>query len=144
MNSNEVWARCADCGNTLRSFKGKRRVRLVCNGRLKSGDCTQPSTLLEVYEQQLRAYLSVFTIPVDYQEKILEAQRKLQSAYDVEKQRAALQARLGRVKELYEWGHKTKEEYFAGCVAIRRELRQLQPLQPQSYALEKLADFLRT
>lgn len=78
-------ARCADCGNTLRSFKGKRRVRLVCNGRLKSGDCTQPSTLLEVYEQQLRAYLSVFTIPVDYQEKILEAQRKLQSAYAVEK-----------------------------------------------------------
>ena len=61
----------------------------------------------------------------------------------MEKQRAVLQARLGRVKELYEWGHKTKEEYFADCVAIRRELRQLQPIQPQSHALEKLADFLK-
>ncbi|MFC1938371.1 recombinase zinc beta ribbon domain-containing protein [Chloroflexota bacterium] len=136
-------ARCADCGNTLRSFKGKRRVRLVCNGRLKSGDCTQPSTLLEVYEQQLRAYLHAFTVPVDYQEKILEAQRKLQSAYDVEKQRATLQARLNRIKELYEWGHKTKEEYLTDCVSIQREIRQLQPLKRKPLALENLADFLK-
>jgi hypothetical protein len=136
-------ARCADCGSTLRSFQGKRRVRLVCNGRLKSGECTQPSTLLEVYEQQLRAYLSVFTIPEDYQAKILEAHSKLQSTYDVDKQRASLQTKLNRVKELYKWGHGTKEEYFANYVALQRELRHLKSNEPKPEMLEKFAEFLK-
>ena len=62
---------------------------------------------------------------------------------DILKQGEALQARLGRVKELYEWGHKTKDEYFTDCVAIQRELKQLKPFQPQPHALENLADFLK-
>ncbi len=136
-------ARCADCGSTLRSFQGKKRVRLVCNGRLKSGDCTQPSTLLEVYEQQLRAYLSVFSIPEDYQEQILEAHSQLQSVYDTDKQRASLQTKLKRLKELYKWGHETKEEYFTNYTALQRELRQLKSNVPNPEMLEKFVEFLK-
>lgn len=58
-------ARCAQCGSTLRSFKGTGRVRLVCNGRIKGGNCTQPSTALDIYEKQLIAYLASFHIPHD-------------------------------------------------------------------------------
>lgn len=80
-------ARCVQCGSTLRAFKGRGRVRLICNGRIKIGDCTQPSTYLDVYEQQLIAYLASFQIPQDYQEKILDMHRKLNSTYDQEKKK---------------------------------------------------------
>ncbi len=39
------------------------------------------------------AYLKIFSIPDDYQEKILEAHRKLDQAYGINKQRTALQTR---------------------------------------------------
>ncbi len=68
-------ARCGECGSTLRSFRGRGRVRLACNGRLKAGDCGQASTFLEFYEQQLADYLRAFTVPADYQKKILDAHR---------------------------------------------------------------------
>ncbi|MFC1864789.1 recombinase zinc beta ribbon domain-containing protein [Chloroflexota bacterium] len=37
-------ARCADCGSTMRTFKGRGRVRTVCNGRIKTGDCNTSQT----------------------------------------------------------------------------------------------------
>jgi hypothetical protein len=119
-------------------------VRLACNGRLKDANCSQPSAALDIYEQQLLGYLKAFHIPDDYQEKILEAHRKLQSACDVERQRSTLQTRLERIKELYEWGHKTKEQYLADYVDIQRELQQLPPDQPhEGEVLEKIASFLK-
>ncbi|MBI4286469.1 MAG: recombinase zinc beta ribbon domain-containing protein [Chloroflexi bacterium] len=135
-------ARCADCGSTLRSFKGRGRVRLACNGRLKGGQCTQPSTFLDIYEEQLVAYLKAFSIPDDYQGKILEAHRKLDQAYDVKKQRATLESRLQKLTDLYEWGHKTKEKYLAEYAAVQRELQQLAPVESKKGMLEKLAIFL--
>ena len=75
---------------------------MVCNGRIKHGNCSQPSTYLDVYEEQLLVYLRAFHIPEDYQERILEAHCKLQSAYDTDKQKLGLEARLKRIKELYE------------------------------------------
>ena len=92
------------------------------------------------------AYLKAFTIPEDYQEKIIEAHRKLESAYadgDIERQRAILETRLQRVKDLYEWGHKSKQEYLADYSAIRRDLQQLAPMEPQVNVLDKLVLFLR-
>ena len=81
-----------------------------------------------MYEQQLIEYLSCFHIPEDYQHRILEVHRKLQSAYDdVTKQRAALERRLQRVKELYKWGHKSKEEYWADYNTIQIQLQSLAP-----------------
>ena len=135
--------RCAECGSTLRSFKGRGRVRLACNGRLKTGTCSQPSTFLDVYEEQLMAYLKRFNIPDDYQKQILDNQRKLESAYDVGKERDALEARLEKIKELYEWGYKTKEEYLKDYGAIRRELQQLAPVETKTDTLEKLATFVK-
>jgi hypothetical protein len=137
-------ARCYDCGSTMRTFTGRGRIRLVCNGRIKSNKCSQPSTFLDVYEQQLLDYLKAFHIPEDYQEKIVEAQKKLHAAYDTERQRSALESRLQKVKELYEWGHKTKEEYLSDYAAIKRELQQLPSALPSDERiLDKLALFLK-
>ncbi len=50
-------------------------------------------------------YLNAFRIPEDYQRRILEDHRKLESACDgINKQKAALERRLQRAKELYEGG----------------------------------------
>ena len=136
-------ARCAECGRTLRSFKGRGRVRLVCNGRIKTGDCSQPSTFLDIYEQQLLAYLKAFHIPEDYQQKILDAHQKLQSVCDAEKQKSLLEARLKRLKELYKWGHVTQDEYLAEYREIENELKGLTPLKGGNEAMDRLASFLK-
>jgi hypothetical protein len=65
-------ARCAECGGTLRVLHAHGHIRLGCSTRLKGGNCSQVSGYLDVYEQQLQAYLEAFYIPQDYQEKILE------------------------------------------------------------------------
>jgi hypothetical protein len=97
-----------------------------------------------LYEQQLIEYLNSFHIPEDYQHRILEAHRKLQSAYDdVTKQKAALERRLQRAKELYEWGHKSKEEYWADYNMIQQQLQSLAPAKDQARGLERLALFLK-
>ncbi len=136
-------ARCSECGSTLRAFRSRGRVRMVCNGRIKYGECTEPSTYLDVYEQQFLAYLRAFHIPNDYQQKILQTHEKLQLTYDVETQGSKLKARLGKIKELYEWGHKTKEEYLADYAAIQTELQQLIPVKDKGKELERLASFLK-
>ena len=48
------------------------------------------------------------------------------------------------MKELYEWGHKTKAEYLADYAAIKRDLQQLPSALPADrQILEKLALFLK-
>jgi hypothetical protein len=92
----------------------------------------------------LVTYLRAFKIPEDYQERILEAHNKLKSAYqDIEKQRGLLEARLSRLKELYEWGHKTKTEYLTEYATVEKELKQLVPDNSDAEAIRKLALFLR-
>ena len=134
-------ARCVECGSTLRAFIARGRVRLVCNGRLNRGDCSQSSSFLDIYERQLRAYLDSFHIPEDYQKRILAEQRRLQSAYDINAQRKGLEAQLVKLTELYKWGHKTRSEYLAEYNAIKRRLNQLTPFDES--ILEKLAYFLQ-
>jgi hypothetical protein len=51
---------------------------------------------------------------------------------------------LQKTKELYQWGHTRKEEYLADYAAIRREIQQLPPAEPnQEGILKKLAVFLK-
>jgi hypothetical protein len=121
----------------------KGETRVYCAGRAQGLGCDCKGTFLKVYEAQTRWYLENFVIPEDYQEKILEAHRKLQSAYDdAGKRKATLEARLKRIKELYEWGHKPREEYLADYDAIQRELRTLTPVEDRSKELDKFAKFL--
>ena len=98
---------------------------------------------MDVYEAQLVWYLENFVIPEDYQVKILEAHRKLESAYDdTNKQKEALQASLKRLKELYRWGHISKGEYLSDYEDARRKLGKLAPAEDKSKLLERLAHFL--
>lgn len=137
--------RCTECGSTLRVYKGRGQPRLVCNGRIQGKECGQSSTFVDIYEEQLMAYLKAFHIPDDYQSRLLDAHRKLEAAYtegDIEKKKLMLENRLKRVTELYEWGHKNKEKYLTDYSAIQSELKQLSPEKPAEDILNRLAQFL--
>jgi site-specific DNA recombinase len=136
--------RCTPCGGTIRAFRSRDgRIRLQCANRVKNGTCTQPSAYLDVYERQLGEYLRAFHIPEDFQERILEAHLKLRSAYDeVEQDRAKLEGQLERLKDLYQLGHKSRQEYLADYTAIQRKLEALPEPSTDGEELEKLASFL--
>jgi len=50
---------------------------VYCRGRTQGADCNCKATFLEIYEAQIEWYLENFVIPEDYQERIIEAHRKL-------------------------------------------------------------------
>ena len=137
-------ARCALCGGTMRTFRSRDgRTRLQCANRVDNGTCSQPSAYLDVYECQLVEYLRAFHIPEDFQERILEAHLKLRSAYDeVERERVKLKGQLERIKDLYELGHKSRQEYLTDYTAITRKLEALPEPTLDEEELEKLAAFL--
>ena len=136
-------ARCASCLGSMRTFRAHGRIRLVCATRVKNNTCFQPSAYLDIYECHLLDYLKAFHISDDYQERILEAHLRLHSVYDnAEQQRAQLTGRLERIRDLYELGHKSREEYLADYNAIQRELEALPAANLDGDELERLASFL--
>jgi site-specific DNA recombinase len=140
--SGMLW--CGICKSKAGIHQGHNgKPRVYYRARAQGADCNCKATFLEIYEAQIEWYLENFVIPGDYQQKILEAHRKLEAAYDdIVKRRATLENRLARIKELYEWGHKPKDEYLADYDAIQRELRTLAAPIDKGKSLEKLAQFL--
>ena len=49
---------------------------------------------------------------------------------------------LQRLKDLYQWGHKSRQEYLNECAVIQRELDSLRPPANNGESLGKLAAFL--
>ena len=103
----------------------------------------QKSANLSVYEVQLLDYMRAFHIPQDYQARILEYQGKLEAAYsDAEDERSALESRLKRLRELYEWGDYTRAEYQGRRDEVFKQLEALSPSLQTTDHLDRLADFL--
>ena len=137
-------ARCYQCGATLRTMRNRGVARLVCNTRLKRGECSQKSARLDTYEAQLQDYLQAFHIPDDYREKLLDLQQKLTSAYDDTADRLKqLNAAKNRLKELYTWGDITRSDYLSQSRGIDDEIQSMKRPQNDDRSLGKLAQFLR-
>ena len=131
------------CGRVHTQYVYHGEPRLGCYNRQKGFGCPQKSASLSVYESQLLAYLTAFHIPEDYQEQILDAHRKLETAYnDQEDRKAKLERQMKRVKELYDWGDYTRAEYQARRDDILKQLRALTPRSDGAEHLERLAQFL--
>ncbi len=140
--SGLVW--CKYCNSKVhihQNSSGKPRV--YCGSKAKGFDCKSKSTFLEVYEAQIQWYLENFIIPEDYREKILEAHRKLEASYDdTINRRSTLERRLQKIKELYKWGHMSKDDYLADYSEIQKELKMLTIPDDKGKTLKKLACFL--
>ena len=136
-------ARCYGCGGKLRTMRNRGVARMVCNTRLKRGDCSQTSSRLDRYESQLLGYLEAFHIPDDYQEKLLATHRRQNSAHDdSELRRTRLLTALHRLRELYKWGDVTRKQYLSESREIDDELRSLKQPDTDSISMTKLAQFL--
>ena len=133
--------KCKGRVHTQYVYKGK--PRLGCFNRQKGWGCRQKSSKLSVYEAQVAAYIGAFHIPEDYQERILEYHRNLEAAYnDAEQERAVLESRLKRLRELYEWDDITKADYETRRDQALRQLETLVPVLGHTDHLDKLATFL--
>jgi len=136
---------CREKGRTGRihvTYSKDKVPRLGCYNRTKGWDCPQKSGRLDLYEDQIRAYLEIFHIPEDYQQRILEMHQKLQDTYDVGKEQKQLQAALGRLRGLYKWGDIDRDEYQREKVQIESQLTRIIPFQQSGETLQKLADYL--
>jgi len=143
-----VWSlsgilRCNRCGAKMHVQKSvKYGTRLICYGRSQTGQCNQPSLLAAIVETQIEAHLLSFTIPRDFHEKLLAADKHPGDSTDLPKKRAALETRLGRIRQLFEWADITESNYLKQRDKIQRELRELQPTFTQHARLEQLREFL--
>ena len=137
-------ARCARCGGSIRmqtSPKGKARV--YCASRTKNSGCDFGGTFLDVYERQIEWYLTTFFIPDDYQQRILEAHRKVTAAYnEIEDKCKELEASLTRLKDQYRWGHIGQVEYLKEYRETELQLKQFSPVASYEVNLKRLAEFL--
>lgn len=140
--SGLMW--CKHCGSKVHIHQNSiGKPRVYCGSKARGFDCRSRSTFLEVYEAQIQWYLKSFIIPEDYRERILEAHRKLETAYDdTIKRRDMLGRRLEKVKDMYKWGHMSKDEYLADYGEIQKELKMLTVPDDKGKTLEKLAHFL--
>lgn len=135
---------CWRCGGRIHTqFNYKGEPRLGCYNRQQRHNCPQRSASLSVYENQLEEYLKAFHIPEDYQELLLEAHRKLESAYsNLEEERTNLVGRLKRTKRLFELGDYTEAEYVARRDDLVRQMDALESAPDQTNHMNNLAEFL--
>ena len=89
-------------------------------------------------------FLEAFHIPEDYQEKLLETHRRLNAAYDdTESHRKRLLTALERLKEMYKWGDKSRDQYLAESREIEEELSSIERPAHNEDVISKLAQFLK-
>jgi Recombinase len=111
----------------------------------KARPCSNSMTRLAVYEEQIGGYLASFAIPADYRARLLAMVSALEPGADeATRQRRQLEGRLARLKDFYELGDKTRDQYTAERDALHRKLAALpRPVAPEAEQLEEMAAMLR-
>ena len=127
---------CQEQGRSMALHVGKTSketgsARFICRGKIQGFLCSQPSIDEALLEAQVTAFLETFTLPDDYQAKLVQLfqrERKrsaLTEQADPEMQRARLEARLERQRDMYDLGDWTKERYLQTRQKVLHELALL-------------------
>jgi site-specific DNA recombinase len=119
--------RCGKCGGKLHTYLSGGKPRVYCYSRDLLGGCGQTSAALAQLESQVEDFLEQLTIPDNYQEivvRALQAERP-EASENVAKHQQA-QARLRRVRDLYELGDLSRAEYETKRGALRAELAHME------------------
>lgn len=136
---------CHECEGRVGIMGGHNgKPRLRCRNRItKAKPCANSMTALEVYEEQIGAYLAAFQIPPDYQERLLAMVQAVEpDTADPERERRRIEARLDRIKELYDWGDYTRERYLGERAELQRQLSGLARAESPAGDLDVLATVL--
>jgi hypothetical protein len=125
-------ARCRRCHANMQGTSGGRdlKARYYCATRRANRSCDQPIIPAEQVEQQLAQFLTDFAPNEATQAEILHRLSNPTSTREdsqTTEHGAALEERLGRMRDLYELGDLHRTEYVARRDAINAELSALTP-----------------
>ena len=135
---------CGHCGGRMHiaSERGKN-ARIYCYNRRQGSDCPSKTTFLKHYEAQIADFLDTFSLPGDYQRRIMALyQRQAANRIDRSKQRQDVERRLKRIKDLYTWGDLDPADYQTQRDELTEELNALGFADEQNEALERTAELL--
>lgn len=123
---------CAECGNRLRGWIGKKEVRYYRDTATDKGHmCSQKQRIpAETIEGQIGEILTRLHLPDDWLERalILVGEDCDENAAR-EKKRASLETQLDRKRVLFELGDISEQTYRAERERIRREIQELRPVK---------------
>ncbi len=133
---------CGYCGSKMWLYGPYRycKHRARCSRRKDKGPCEQITVLLEVIEEQVLDWLRKLELP---EEAIAaaEAAQVRREPEGGERERARLEAALMRLRELYQWGDISRQDYQAQTAELRGQLAAL--VSRQQVDARQVAESLR-
>lgn len=128
--------RCARCGRRMTGVRGARARYYRCSGRAVYKACDAPGIRADLAEERFAAWLGSYALPADWRTAI--ARTRIQTIGAGERDRtAALEARLKRLRELYEWGHIPKDEYLRETAEVKANMGVI--AMPSMPSIERVA-----
>jgi len=121
---------------------GQRRLR--CAGRAQGNGCDAPSCFAHVVEDQIGELLKAFAVPPERQDALMALWRRYADrAPNTRAERAKIERRLGRLRDLYLDGDVDKGEYQAQRAKLTDQLATLPTDDDRTDTLgQRLAVFL--
>jgi site-specific DNA recombinase len=136
---------CGRCGGKLHVMTDRHdKARIYCYQGRQAKACDQRSTILDVIDAQLAAYLATFRLP---EETVAQVVRLHERAHDqrddADRRRRELASRIERIAEMYKWGDLTREAYRAEREHLEAELATLRGATDRAGVLVQAAALLR-
>lgn len=128
--------RCARCGRRMTGVRGAQARYYRCSGRAVYKSCDAPGIRADLAEERFAAWLGSYTLPADWRSAI--ARTRVQAIGAGERDRkAALEGRLRKLRELYEWDHIKKPEYLKEVAGIKASMGVI--AMPSMPSIERVA-----
>ena len=145
--------RCAMCGSTMSGLTRHKdrthpetRFRYACYQRRVGSSCDAPHVPQEIVEAEILDVLRTVALP----EGLADAVDAAVAAYFTDRGRAtrkstlrSVETRLARLRDLYELGHLTRDDYLARHGELEAERKTLAISKPRPLFLRQ-QDMLRT
>jgi site-specific DNA recombinase len=124
-------AHCERCNARMQGTSTGRRseARYLCATRRSSKTCDQPTARAAIVEQQLIEFIADFKPDASLRQEILRRLANTEEGDNrpTKRKRAALEARLLRLRDLYELGDLDRPDYLARRQRIHTQLEELAP-----------------
>ncbi|MDP9364143.1 MAG: recombinase family protein [Chloroflexota bacterium] len=136
---------CGGCGGRLHFHTSKGgRARIYCYQARQVEKCGQPSVFLDGIDEQVAGYLATFRLPEDLAARIVTLHEQTRDdRQDAERKQRDINARLERLKRMYEWGDLTEDAYLAERQRLRVEMTALVRTADWAAVLFRAAAFLQ-
>ena len=136
---------CGRCGGRLHVMTDRHdKARVYCYQGRQAKSCAQRSTILEVVEEQLAAYLATFRLPEETVAEVVRLHERANDQWDdADRRRREIANRIERIAEMYKWGDLTREAYRAEREHLEADLAGLSGTKDRASVLAQAAAFLR-